>query len=71
MLINTIYLQSTVTSVEYKFNLGEIRKASIVEKEISKPSIWSTTIFWVYDGMMCVKDIVRFSNMSIKEAAID
>ncbi len=24
----------------------------------------------VYDGMMCVKDIVRYSNMAIKEASI-
>jgi hypothetical protein len=25
---------------------------------------------WIYDGMMCVNDIVRFFNMSLKEAAI-
>ena len=38
--------------------------------EITNSNIWGTSIFWVYDGMMCVKDIVRFSNMSIKEAVL-
>jgi hypothetical protein len=32
--------------------------------------MWGTSIFWVCDGMMCVKDIVQFSNMSLKEAVI-
>ena len=107
-------MASAVTSVEYKYNLGEIQNASIVEKksengalynllcvanehnteffldikkflpersipkfkfqqrytEITNSNIWGTSIFWVYDGMMCVKDIVRFSNMSIKEAVL-
>ena len=38
--------------------------------EFTNSNIWGTTIFWVYDGMMCVKDIVRFSNMSLKEAEL-
>lgn len=38
--------------------------------EFTNSNIWGTSIFWVYDGMMCVKDIVRFSNMSLKEAVI-
>ena len=105
---------STVTSVEYKFNLGEIRKTSLVEKrndlgimstllsvsniddmeffldikkfllerctpklefsnkyyELTNSIIWGSSIFWIYDGMMCVKDIDRFSNMSLVEANI-
>ena len=32
--------------------------------------IWGTSIFWIFDGMMCVKDIDRFSNMSLVEANI-
>jgi hypothetical protein len=98
--------------VEYKFNLGEIRKAKLVEKrndlgmmsnclsvkniddneffldikkflpercipnlefsnkyfDLTNSIIWGTSIFWIFDGMMCVKDIDRFSNMSLVEA---
>ena len=101
-----------VTSVEYKFNLGEIRKIKLVEKmndlgimssllsvsniddmeffldikkfllersipklefsnkyfDVTNSIIWGTSIFWIYDGMMCVKDIDRFSNLSLVEA---
>jgi len=106
---------STVTSVEYKFNLGEIRKTYLVEKrnddlgimssllsvsnsddmeffldikkflpercipklefsnkyfELTNSIIWGSSIFWIYDGRMCVKDIDRFFNMSLVEANI-
>jgi hypothetical protein len=104
----------TVTSVEYKFNLGEIRKINLVEKrndlgimssllsvsnidnteffldikkflpersipklefsnkyyDLTNSIIWGTSIFWIYDGMMCVRDIDRFSNLSLVEAKI-
>ncbi len=96
-----------VTSVEYKFNLGKIRKTNLVEKrndlgkmssllsvkniddieffldikkflhercipklefsnkyfELTNSIIWGTSIFWIFVGMMCVKDIDRFSNI--------
>ena len=26
--------------------------------EFTNYNIWGTSIFWIYDGMMCVKDIV-------------
>jgi hypothetical protein len=104
----------TVTSVEYKFNLREIRNTKLVEKrndmgvmssllsvkniddieffldikkflpercipklefsnkyfELTNSMIWGTSIFWIFDGMMCVKDLDRFSNMSLVEAKI-
>ncbi len=104
----------TVTSVEYKFNLGEIRNTKLAEKrndlgimssllrvkniddieffldiqkflpercipnlefsnkyfELTNSMIWGTSNFWIFDGMMCVKDIDRFSNMSLVEAKI-
>ncbi len=38
--------------------------------ELTNSIIWGTSIFWIFDGMMCVKDIDRFSNMSLVEAKI-
>ncbi len=38
--------------------------------ELTNSIIWGTSTFWIYDGMMCVKDIDRFSNMSLVEANI-
>jgi hypothetical protein len=38
--------------------------------ELTNSMIWGTSIFWIFDGMMCVKDLDRFSNMSLVEAKI-
>ena len=38
--------------------------------EVTNSNIRVTSIFWIYDGIMCVKEIVRCSNMSLKEAEI-
>ena len=38
--------------------------------QFTNSNIGGTSIFWVYDGMMCVKDIVRFSGISLNEADI-
>jgi hypothetical protein len=38
--------------------------------ELTNSIIWGSSIFWIYDGMMCFKDNDHFSNMSFVEANI-
>ena len=38
--------------------------------QFTNSNIGGTSILWVYDGMMCVRDIVRFSGISLNEAGI-
>ena len=35
---------------------------------ISNETLWSPSIFWMFDGKSCERDILRYCGMSIREA---
>ena len=39
-----------------------------VDKTISNETLWSPSIFWMFDGKSCEREIIRFSRMTIRQA---
>ena len=38
--------------------------------ETKNETLWSPSIFWMFDGKSCERDIIRFSRMSIRQAVL-